>query len=149
MFVCFYSPTPAPPTPPLLLTAPPSTRPCSPPSACCPLISLPGASVCLTSATSSSSSGNYLAALRCLLIFVSTCRNICFGVSFVNAGELPCLLRTSCPLSLTLTKRSTPPDPRLPPSNACLHCSGKEEKISPAQSHCSRYLLWLYSSQWM
>ncbi len=43
------------------------------------------ASVCLTSATSSSSSGNYLAALHRLLIFMSTCRNICFGMSLVNA----------------------------------------------------------------
>lgn len=43
------------------------------------------ASVCLTSATSSSSSGNYLAALHRLLIFMSTCGNICFGMSFVNA----------------------------------------------------------------
>ena len=48
------------------------------------------ASVCLTSATSSSSSGNYLAALHRLLIFMSTCRNICFGMSFVNANQLPC-----------------------------------------------------------
>lgn len=48
------------------------------------------ASVCLTSATSSSSSGNYLAALHRLLIFMSTCRNICFGMSFVNANRLPC-----------------------------------------------------------
>lgn len=45
------------------------------------------ASVCLASATSSSSSGNYLAALRRLLIFMSTCRNICFGMSFVNASS--------------------------------------------------------------
>lgn len=43
------------------------------------------ASVCLTSATSSSSSGNYLAALRRLLIFTSTCKNICFSMSFVNS----------------------------------------------------------------
>lgn len=44
------------------------------------------ASVCLTSATSSSSSGNYLAALHRLLIFMSTCRNICFGMSLVNTN---------------------------------------------------------------
>lgn len=60
------------------------------------------ASVCLASATTSSSSGNYLAALHCLLIFMSTCRNICFGMLFVN--QLPCFTFTSCPLSLTLTK---------------------------------------------
>lgn len=42
------------------------------------------ASVCLTSATSCNSSGNYLTALQSLLIFMSTCRNICFSVSFVN-----------------------------------------------------------------
>lgn len=45
------------------------------------------------------------AALRCLLIFMSTCRNICFGVSFVNASSYLVWLATSCPLSLTLTKR--------------------------------------------
>lgn len=78
MFVWFFFHPPPPPLRSAPLAAPPSTRPRSPPSACCPLISLPGASVCLTSATSCSSSGNYLAALRCLLIFVSTCRNICF-----------------------------------------------------------------------
>lgn len=43
------------------------------------------ASVCLTSATSCNSSGNYLTALQRLLIFMSTCRNICFSMSFVNA----------------------------------------------------------------
>lgn len=46
------------------------------------------ASVCLTSATSSSSSGNYAASLHLLLISVSTCRNICFHVSFVSANSL-------------------------------------------------------------
>lgn len=62
------------------------------------------ASVCLTSATSSSSSGNYAARLYLLLIFVSTCRNICFDMSFVSANSLG-FFSTSCPLSLTLTKR--------------------------------------------
>lgn len=62
------------------------------------------ASVCLTSATSSSSSGNYAASLHLLLIFVSTCRNICFDMSFVSANSSG-FFPTSCPLSLTLTKR--------------------------------------------
>lgn len=50
------------------------------------------------------------AALRCLLIFMSTCRNICFGVSFVNASSYLVWLATSCPLSLTLTKHFSLPN---------------------------------------
>ena len=47
------------------------------------------ASVCLTSATCSFSSGNCLAALHTLLISMSTCRNICFHMSFVNSNQIP------------------------------------------------------------
>lgn len=132
------------------LAAPPSTRPRSPPSACCPLISLPGASVCLTSATSCSSSGNYLAALRCLLIFVSTCRNICFR-RVICQRERATLFGSRVLSTFTHAHKallSPPPTPPTPtPPNACLHCSGKEEKISPARSRYWSYLLLIYSSQ--
>lgn len=84
------------------------------------------ASVCLTSATSSSSSGNYLAALHRLLIFMSTCRNICFSMSFVNA--------TSYLVSLSrlvhfhsLSQSGFTPECLL---NWCLHCSNNDSKIS-------------------
>lgn len=76
------------------------------------------ASVCLTSATSSSSSGNYLTALHRLLIFMSTCRNICFSMSFVSA--------TSYLVSLHVLYTFTHSHKEICLLNCCLHCSNKE-----------------------
>lgn len=87
------------------------------------------ASVCLTSATSSSSSGNYLAALRRLLIFMSTCRNICFGMLFVNT--------TSVSLSRLVHFHSLSQSGFTPKCllNWWLHCSSVEWKMSRADKY--------------
>lgn len=98
------------------------------------------ASVCLTSATSSSSSGNYAASLHLLLIFVSTCRNICFDMSFVSANSLGFFSPTSCPLSLTLTKRFN----SRTPVQTSARVSNNEEEISHREPSRPRlfHLIW-------
>lgn len=82
-------------------------------------------SVCLTSATTSSSSGNYLVALHCLLIFMSTCSNICFRHVVCQRDLLPCFTLTSCPLSLT--QRGFSPECVL---NWWLHYSNTDSKLN-------------------
>lgn len=90
------------------------------------------ASVCLTSATSSSSSGNYAASLHLLLISVSTCGNICFGMSFVSANSLGFFFFLH---ALSTFAHSHKEASLLSAcSNECLRYSNNEEEIN----HCTQ-----------